>query len=297
MATLEEIQKAEVTDLSVRQRVEAFYKGTDAIRHFAAEVMIPVLRGQLNLNDHESAVTGNYYRMHLWILSLVAMNSRVHFQGAASAARSLFELLLDVKLLERDSDGSMTAKFQAFPDLDRFRVANQVVKYNDAHCDSNIQDTLQRDSIQAPGKKQAIDQLARQHWGTTKAGNPKRPNHWSGMNVRERATHLGNKYEELYVEAYPLMSWFVHAGSACYRGLDEHALESCFGICHSIAQRCFLEATELTAAIMHITEAVEGFNDILEDLRLTPGKVIVKEQAQMIDQAREKAKTNQNIFT
>jgi hypothetical protein len=45
MATLEEILQAEVGQLSVRQHVEAFYKGTDAIRHFAQGVMIPVLQG------------------------------------------------------------------------------------------------------------------------------------------------------------------------------------------------------------------------------------------------------------
>ena len=123
MATLEEIQQAEVTQLSVRQRVEAIYKGTDAISKFAEDVLVPVLRGQLNLNNQENAVTGVYFRMCLWIRSLVAMNSRVHFQGAAAAARTLFELLLDIKLLVSDATGSMTDQFHAFPEVVRFRVA------------------------------------------------------------------------------------------------------------------------------------------------------------------------------
>jgi hypothetical protein len=290
MATLEEIEQAEVTELSVRQRVEAFYKGTDAIGHFAQEVIIPVLRGQIALKDHELAVTGTYYRMCLWIQSLVRMNSRIHYQGAASAARSLFELLLDVKLLAGDSDGSMTAKFHAFPTLDRFRVASQVVEYNDAQGDGTIEDTHQRNLVNTAGQKQAIAQLAIQHWGTNKTGKPQRPSHWSGLKIKERAIRLGPRYEQLYVESYPLMSWSVHAGSGGYAGLDADAIESCFGFSHSIAQRCFLEATELTAAVMHIKEAVEGFGDIFEDLRLTPGKVIVKEQARVIDEAREKIK-------
>ena len=292
MATLKEIQQAEVSKLSVAKRVEAFYKGTDAIQHFAKEVMIPVLKGQVDLNDQERAVTGTYYRMYLWIQSLVSMNYWVHFQGAASGARCLFELLLDVKLLVQDSNGIMTARFHAFPEFDRFRVASQVVDYNDAHSNSSIKDQHQRKLINTPGKNQAIDQLAKQHWGTTKAGNPQRPSHWSGMNIRQRAIHLGSKYEEFYIESYPLMSWSVHAGSGSYTNLDEDALTSCFGLSHRIAQRCFLEATELTATAMHIKEAVQGFNDILQDVRHTPGKVIVEEQAQIINEAREKAKGN-----
>jgi hypothetical protein len=286
MATLKEIQQAEVSQLPVRQRVEAFYKGTDAIRHFAQEVMIPVLRGQLNLSDHERAVTGTYYRMYLRILSLVALNSRIHFQAAASEARGLFELLLDLKLLEDDRDGSMTARFHAFTEVDRFRVAKEVVDYNDTHPGSSIQDTHERNLVSKQGKQQAVDLLTAQNWGRTKAGNPHRPKHWSRLTVRARAARLGSDYEELYVKSYPLMSWSVHAGSASYAGLDEDAIESWFGLSHSISQRCFVEATALVARLMRIREAVEGFEDILETLRRTPGGVIVEEQARIIDQAR-----------
>ncbi len=296
MATLEEIQQAEVTQLSVRQRVEAFYKGTDAISKFAEEVMIPVLRGQLNLNDQEQAVTGVYYRMYLWILSLIAMNSRVHFQGAAAAARTLFELLLDEKLLVSDTTGSMIGKFHAFPEVDRFHVAKTIVDYNDTHQASSIEDTHQRQLVNTQGKEKAIDQQILQHWGTTRAGSPHRPRHWSGLTVKARSQQLGSVYEELYIESYPLLSWSVHSGSGSYSGLDEAAIESCFGHSHSIAQRCFLEATELTAELMHIKDAVEGFKDILENLRVTPGKVIVAEQARIIDEARQKSGSQGRII-
>ena len=191
MATLEEIQQAEVTQLSVRQRVEAIYKGTDAISKFAEDVLVPVLRGQLNLNNQENAVTGVYFRMCLWIRSLVAMNSRVHFQGAAAAARTLFELLLDIKLLVSDATGSMTDQFHAFPEVDRFRVAKAVVDYNDTHQGSSIADTDQRQLVNTQGKEQAINQLRSRHWGTTRKGNPRRPSHWSGLTVKDRAEKLG----------------------------------------------------------------------------------------------------------
>jgi hypothetical protein len=247
------------------------------------------------LNDHERAVTGTYYRMYLWIQSLGAMNSRVHFQGAAAASRTLFELLLDGKLLAEDADGTMTGRFHAFPEMGRFRVAKAVVEYNDSHTGSTIEDTHQRSLVNTQGKEQSVDQLSTKHWGTNKKGNPQRPRHWSGLRVNARARRLGPTYEELYVESYPLLSWSVHAGSGNYAGLDENAIESCFALSHSIAQRCFLEATALTAQLMHINEAVEGFSDILEDLRLTPGKVIVEEQARIIDEARQKSGSQGNI--
>ena len=50
MITLEELQElldADEPEYSVRERVEAFYKGTDSIGKFAEEVMVPILSGQL----------------------------------------------------------------------------------------------------------------------------------------------------------------------------------------------------------------------------------------------------------
>lgn len=296
MASLAELEQAEVTQLSVRQRVEAFFKGTDIIKQFAAEVMVPILCCQLSLNEQEEAVTGVYYRMYLWMLSLVSMNSRVHFQGAAAAARTLFELLLDEKLLVTDTNGSMIAKFHAFPEVERFRLAKAIVGYNDTHRGSGIDDVHQRQLISTMGKEQAVNQQASQHWGTTKSGNPYRPQHWSGLKVKDRAKRLGPQYEELYIESYPLLSWSIHSGSVNYAGLNEDAIESCFGLSHSIAQRCFIEATTLITELMHIKEAVEGFNDILKELRLTPGKVIVKEQARIIDEARQRTRDQGTII-
>lgn len=289
MATLEEIERAEDSDLPIKKRVEAFYKGTDAICRFAKNLIIPVLDCQIELKDRELAITGTYYRMYAWVHSLVKMNSRIHFQGAALGARSLYELLLDIKLLSIDSDGNMIAKFHAFPKLDRFRVATKVVNYNDAHDDSDIDDSSYRELVNTPGQKHAIDQLAVKHWGTSrKTGNAIYPNHWSGLTIKDRAKKLGSKYEQLYVESYPLLSWSAHAGSSAYAGLDADVLEIYFGLSHSIAQRCFLEATEITASVMHISEAVQELDKIINNLRRTPGRLIVNELAKMIDEAGNK---------
>jgi len=47
---------------------------------------------------------------------------------------------------------------------------------------------------------------------------------------------------------------------------------------HGIIQQCFLEATAIVVKEMHVDQVVEGFTDILEELRVTPGAVIVEEQ-------------------
>ncbi len=289
MVSLEEIQNAEITDLPVRKRIEAFYKGTHAVTKFAEAVMLPVLKGQFNLNDKEKAIVGTYYRMYLWINSMVVMNSRIHFQGAASAARSLFELLLDIKILAADKTGEMVDKFHAFPTIEKFRVADNLISFCDRYKGkTNLDDSRQRSFINKPGKKQNIEQIIIKNWGENKKGKPNRPDHWTGKKIPERAHAVGFEYEELYVDVYHLLSWHIHAGSTGYAGWDEYAIESSFGHSHGIAQRVFLDATITCAKEMKISSAVEKFYRIIEDLRLIPGRVLIKEQIELL----EKAETN-----
>jgi len=289
MLTFDEIERADVADLPTRLRVEAFYKGTDAVSKFAESMMIPVLNGQIILSDKEKAVVGTYYRMYGWVRSMVAMNHRIHFHGAAAAARSLFELLLDIKILTTDKDGCLVDKFHAFPGIEKYRVAQKLVSFCMNHANSTTLDcSYQQDFISSPGKEQTINETVVKFWGKTSKGKPNRPKHWTGKDIQKRAQDLGPEYEELYIETFPLFSWYIHSGSTGYAGLNEETLETCFGISHSIAQKVFLEATVICAEEMKISSAILGFKEIIADLRLTPGKVLVNEQIKILEAAKPK---------
>jgi hypothetical protein len=287
MVTFDEIEKAVVSDLPMRKRVEAFFIGTKVLSEFAESVIIPVLYGQLNLNDREKAISGTYYRMYGWMHSMVVMNRCIHFQGAATAARTLYELLLDLKILAADKTSDSVERFHAFPEVEKYRVAKKLVSFVDSHPNSTKDVSRQRKFIGSPGRKQKIDKAVIKSWGKTKKGLPKYPKHWTGMSVFERARDLGIEYEELYHDAYPLLSWLIHSGSTGYAGLKEEALEAYFGRPHIIAQKAFIEATIICAEELKISYVIEDVRTILEDIRLTPGKVIVEEQIKILGEAAE----------
>ena len=289
MITLEELLDADEPEYSVRERVEAFYKGTDAIGKFAEEVMVPILRGQLDLEDRELAVTGLYYRMYLWIKSVISLNNRLHFQATATATRALFELLLDLKLLASDTDGTMISKFHAFPEVERFRVAKDFVAFSDEHPDVPLEDEHQRKLVELPGKESQIEEIVVNHWGRKRNGRPNRPDHWSGMNIRERAKKFGASYEAKYLYDYRLGCWSSHSGSTNYAGLKEETLETKFGVVHRLSQGYFLEATVISAKVKHISEAVEGFDAIIDELERVPGAVLTEIQISKIEQAKKEA--------
>lgn len=288
MVTFDELEKADVSDLPTRKRVEAFFIGTKTLSEFVESVIIPVLHGQLNLNDKEKAISGTYYRMYGWMRSLVVMNHRIHFQGAATAARTLYELLLDLKILATDKTSVSVERFHSFPEVEKYRVAEKLVSFRDSHPNSTKDVFRQRKFIGSPSRKQKIDKAVIKSWGKTKKGLSKYPKHWTGMSVFERARNLGIEYEELYHDAYPLLSWLTHSGSTGYAGLKEEALEAYFGRSHIIAQKAFIEATIICAEELKISYVIEDVRTILEDIKLTPGKVIVEEQIRILEEAKKK---------
>lgn len=290
MVTLEQLREAEI-DLPVKKRVQALYTGTHALSKFAEDVVMPVLRSQLRLSSKEQAIVTTYSRMFAWMRSMVAMSSPIHFQGAASAARALFELLLDIKLLAADRTGEMVERNDAFREVELFRVDDKIVCFCDKHKGkANIDDSVQRAFVSKPGKRKSIEQKIIICWGRTRKGKLRQPQHWTGKGVRERARSLGFEYEELYVHAYPWLSWYVHAGFNGIGALDLEGMQNCLGYCHGIAQRVFADGTETCAEEMRISRAVPLLRSILDDLRLVPGKVLLREKIKLLREARAGAK-------
>ena len=288
MKTLEELFEADEPDYSVGERVEAFCKGTDAIGNFAEEVMVPILKGQLKLDDRELAVTGLYYRMYSWIKSLASLNDPLHFQAAATAMRALFELLLDTKLLASDGDGTMVAKFHGFPEVERFRWAEELVTFSDQHPEVPLEVENHREFVEQREKGRQIEEIVVSHWGRKKNGRPNRPDHWSGMNVRERARRFGASYEAKYLYDFRFACWSAHSGSTNYVGLRKEAFENIIGLINSLSQGYFLEATIICAKVVGINKAVAEFHDIIGELERVPGAVLTEIQIRKIKQAKEK---------
>lgn len=73
--------------------------------------MVPVLNGQLNLSDKEAAILGTYFRFYLCAKGVLSLNDRRFFQLVASAARTGFELLIDLRSLADDPSGKAVEMF------------------------------------------------------------------------------------------------------------------------------------------------------------------------------------------
>jgi hypothetical protein len=243
---------------------------------FSHEVMIPQLKALLGPTAQEVALRDIYFKMYLFLRSAITMNRLDHFQSVAGLTRSLFELLLDMKILATDKTGDAVKRYNEFPEIERYRRAEQLIAFDAKHPNQIKQDlSVQRAFVSDPARQARV----------TSAIGPKRkyPDHWSGMNARDRARHAGE--ETLYVEVYALLSWYVHAGAAGTAGMGKDALESVFGICHGLIRRIFLEAISICAKATKISEMPE-FPDWMTSLETKTAELIVSEQRKLLDAKR-----------
>ena len=92
-----------------------------------------------------------FFRTHALACSLTRLNNKVDFNAVAVIARTIFELLLDIKLLaapkvkQKDLD-----RFISFPDVDRYRKANRIVDLQKLYPD--IRDNSLLDSAKRKKK-------------------------------------------------------------------------------------------------------------------------------------------------
>lgn len=248
---LDVIEAADVTALSIEERAAAFFKGTVSIYRLMEQVVCPVVQGQVGKSDYESAVAGTYYRCTLLLRGLTELNDPAHFQIVNSVARTVFELLLDLKVLV--SDPAMADKYFAFSHVAKFRKATQLKEFLDANPD--VDQTQHLDAIKFASDAKRRVEVERDcilHWGTDRRGNPRWPDHWSGKNIADRANDAGLELAEIYRSQFFLQSYYVHAGPAGVQNLSREALIYTFGLAHRLVQRLAAMATQIVADEFHL---------------------------------------------
>jgi hypothetical protein len=177
--------------------------------------MIPQLKALLGPSGQEIALRDVYFKMYLFLRSAITMNRLDHFQSVAALTRSLFELLLDLKILARDKTGDALKRYNDFPEIERYRRAEQLVKFDASNPNQIKQDlSAQRAFISDPQRQARVRSAI--------GPKGKYPDHWTGKNARKRARSTGE--EPLYVEVVRTLELVRARGSRWYRRNEQGRL-------------------------------------------------------------------------
>lgn len=220
--------------------VERFFTVLKSLNEFDKIEVQGVVAGQLAKSDHENRVYGLYLRARANVQSLLALKQAMDFQAIVMLARNLFELSVDVKLLDVVPDA--VDKFSVYSEVEKLRAAEKIVAFKAKHPASKVDTTIVAAFI--ANNKVSIDAQRIALWPETKPTkqHPKgKPlTHWSGMNLKERTAKLGHPFDELYEVKYPQMSWYTHSAGSTGFDLKRETYPLLAGIYFELAAMCYM---------------------------------------------------------
>jgi hypothetical protein len=240
----------------------AAYQGTKRYYEYVQDHVIPVIQNSMSKSEYENSMVGLYYRLHLLARSLVKLDSADTFQAVRSIARSMFELLLDIKTLAINQ--SLSRMFAAYPMIERTRTAIRVADFVAANPspERNKKYKHQITLASDPAHIAKCEDILLNVFGiTTNIGvdrTRKFPKSWSKRDVRTQASMLGIAEEESYIADYSIDSWFVHGGFAGIENISEDGLVNVYCRGQLLAQKTYHESTFLISQKMHLFDALSS---------------------------------------
>lgn len=271
----------EIPDFTTSDVINSYYQGLKEAVDFVQSQIVPVLSGQIKLSRQEGAVMGIFYRVHALARSLVRLNNRVDFNAVAIITRTMLELIIDLKLLARsDITEKELDQFFSFPDIDHFRVADQVNEFQKDHPElrdqSLLDSSVRQEFVRSSLEKGEIEGKLSTLWNVSRAKGLRQLYHWSGLSVRKRAERLGPLYEQKYLEDYSILSWYTHGGNSAYFGFSEKALESVYGIFLEYSRKLYIESLLISSKVFNLREGITGFSQVIAFLKEAPRKLLIE---------------------
>lgn len=162
-----------------------------------------VIEAIINPSDRECCFVLIYHRAAANVASLSKLKGQQHFQAITMLARNLFELTVDIKLIDKITDS--VPKMIAYVEVEKLRAAKRIVAYKTKYPAIALDDSLYQSYIATEGSRIEVNK-AKLWPGATRVDG------WPNMNLKDRSDLLGHPYDEIYEVEQPRMSWQVHSG-------------------------------------------------------------------------------------
>lgn len=246
---------------------DRFYTMVKSLNNFNNLEVRGVIRSLLARTDEENCFIGTYYRVGSNIETVLLLQNPTHFQAAAMLARTLFELAVDIRLLEIVPDASH--KMNAFADVEKLRSARKAVEFKTANPSADVDVTVH--SALVLNRAQDIEKRHRILWPNDK--NPtslSNVKHWSGHNLPERVKLLGAPFEEIYAVEYPRLSWYMHSGLTGVINLRAETFTYICSYAFKLSADAYSEVLETIIRRFELAKANENIGQKLTVAKLLP---------------------------
>jgi hypothetical protein len=222
-----------------------------------------VIETLLSKTGRDHCFIGTYYRSVANIGTLLGLKSAKDFQAIAMLARGLFELAVDIRLIDVIPDGS--AKMIAFSDVEKLRCARKIVRFTEANPNASVDSTIYRSFVANNGQR--IDNEQGTLWPNLKN---KRVSHWSGRDLASRVAILKSPFDEIYEVNYRQLSWQVHSGLTGIINLQAATFTLMCGVAFKLAADSYWESLLTMIREFKIGKATAKIEEKLKAAKILP---------------------------
>lgn len=240
----------------------AFLCLVEACDHFATETVNPLLQSLNGMDQRRAILAGLHYRIQGFCKTVILLKSAAHQQSITSAERSVLELYIDMRLLSENVLDDGVDRFATFIDVQKLKAARRVVRFFGENPTLDTRPSYaesQRDFIR--DWEALTEAKAKILWGKNTAGKPALPEHWSEMNLPDRAARLGKDVELTVIRGYDSRNFAIHTGLAGVMYLEKTHFEMLCALGLQTIGECALEAQKIVGKEFELSKAVANFWD------------------------------------
>ena len=240
---------------------DRFYTVIKSMNEFDKAEVKGVIDTVLSPTPRDNCFIGTYYRIIGNVETLLRMDKSKDFQAIAMLSRALFELAVDIRLLEVISDG--WGKMIAFVDLDKLRLAEKIVQFKTDNPNVDVrtevyQNFITKNSARILGQKKSL-------WP-----GKGRPRHWSNLDLAKRTEKVKAPFDQMYAEDYARISWYAHPGLTGILNVPAIAFIHLCAYAFHLAARAYAEALLCMIREFKLSKANDKIERLLELSRMLP---------------------------
>lgn len=236
--------------VAAASNTDRFYTEVKSLHEFDKLEVRCVVDTLLSKTEEETCYLATYIRTISNVESLLALKGSKDVQAIAMISRALFELAVDLRLLEATPAGWI--RMIAHSDVQKLRVAKRIIEFKNANPDVRTDLSVYQKHIDQNSTRVAA--LQKSIWP-----NIKSPKHWSGMNLADRCTALKSPFDQIYAEDYARLSWYVHPGLAGITHVPHAAFIHVCGYAYHLSARAYEQAL---LTVIRIFKLSKGNRDI-----------------------------------
>lgn len=263
----EDMERAgKIAEMTPLLMAGAYQSLIDALDTMSQEIVVPLIQQRDDWSQRGLAFIGLFYRILGFARTVRRLNSTVYQQSLTGAERSVIELWMDVELLHQDTLKDGVERFFAFADYQKLRAARRTVDFfakNPALDETPSSAEPHQQFIATNGVR--IDANTLRLWGKP-GGKPPKPDHWTGMNVMDRAKRLGRAVELRVIHGYDMRNFHVHTGVAGIIGMPPLAFETMSAQAINNVADCTMSTLRILGKELDLHKSVDVYDKILDDL-------------------------------